>query len=212
MDRGSGRRRTNVFGAALLGGWLLGACATSRPSEPIDLTVPDDLTVPPDLRVVDLAMPDLSRDLSPPLDLTAGPPANAADTCTSAPELPLNLTVTGQSTSPLTDTYNQGSCFEKSLTYTGKDGTYKTTIPAGKMLTVVVTPAVNQGFDPAVAIVSGCSNLAQSCLKGIDVGGVGAVETVQYTNPGTAPLPVFILVDAWSGSASGDYSIRAELQ
>jgi hypothetical protein len=191
---------------------LLGA--DLQPSN--DLAATGDLAQPGDLAATgDLAQPgDLAAtgDLAQPGDLAVPLPANGGDTCASAPELPIGVTVMGQTTEGLADNYNTYStgCINSFLS-DGADTAYFVNVPGGKTLSVTVTPLASSDFDPVLGIVSTCSaNL--TCLASADKGAARVAETVTYANAGTQAKLVYIIVDSYVGFASpGKYTIRGTL-
>jgi hypothetical protein len=171
-----------------------------------------DLTSP---SVVDLSTPPPPPDLlAPPNDLTAPPTTlKVADLCASAPYLPAGVTYSNQDSTPLLDDYDfsvsaSTACSVFSpFAYPGGDGAYRFSIPAGKTLKVVVTTV--GGWDAALAILTDCARPGPTCLSGSD--GLTSTETVSYKNPGSAPLEVYVVLDAYSFLEYGKYSIRADV-
>jgi hypothetical protein len=190
---------------------------------------PDFATPAPttDLAGADLAAPpDMTppRDLATPADMVAGGdmsggglPANAGDTCANAPLLPTGVDVTNQDTTPLTDDYDIGTSPSTACSlfgayvYDGRDGAYRIVIPAGKTLTVLLTKSnLPTIWDPALALVTDCSNMGPTCLAGSD-NVTGLTETVTYKNNGASPITVYVIVEAFNPDQYGKYTIRADL-
>ena len=87
---------------------------------------------------------------------------------------------------------------------------YTITVPNGKKLTIDVNPTTQ--WDPAVAIVESCASAGPSCLGGADEGLDGDPETATYTNTTGAAQVVFIIVDSYSQSSDGPFTIQATIQ
>jgi hypothetical protein len=147
----------------------------------------------------------------------AAPPALTNDVCGSATALTSGVDVLDQDTSGLTNNYdpidagNSVTC-EAPLgveTYEGKDAAYSISIPAGKLLTVEVTPLGS--WDPGVAIVTDCASAGATCRAVMDDAGNGGKETLTYRNPGSSALAVFIIVDAYAAAVQGEFTIRATI-
>lgn len=69
-------------------------------------------------------------------------------------------------------------------------------------VTCDVTAAEDGSFDEVLYIVTDCGNLAGSCVGSSDG---GSPETVSFT--ATAGTNYFVIVDGWSGSPSGTYTL-----
>jgi hypothetical protein len=136
------------------------------------------------------------------------------------------VTITGQSSVGLTSDYQTYNCATTPPYVPGYgangDGVYQVTVPAGKTLTVTLTPGKKTGdtisWDPLLALVTDC-NVAtrptegtqpKSCHSYSDGVG-GAVEVLSYTNSGAAPVTMYVIVDACTTCGTGSYSIRADL-
>lgn len=149
-------------------------------------------------------------------DFTAPPPLTN-DTCALATPLTAGVTLAGQDTSTFANDYDPGTATAGAVceyplgvdAYVGKDAAFSITIPAGKLLTVLVTPVGS--WDPGVAIVTDCAAASTSCKAVMDDGGNGTAETVTYRNTGGSSLPVFVLVDSYSATSFGEFSIRATI-
>jgi len=140
------------------------------------------------------------------------------DTCAQAVVLVNGVSVSGDTTSASDDYQVEVGislvCDNTSslgtYTYDGNDVTYTLTVPNGKKLTIDVNPT-NQ-WDPAVAIVASCASAGPSCLGGADEGFSGDPETASYTNTTGSDQVVFVIVDSYSTSEMGPFTIQATLQ
>lgn len=142
----------------------------------------------------------------------------ANDTCAQAVTLVNGTSVNGDTTNE-TDDYQVNVAISQvcdntsSLglyTYDGNDVAYTITVPNTKALTVVVNPT--GPWDPAVAIVSNCGSVGPSCLGGADEGFSADPETATYTNTTGSDQLVFIIVDSYSTSEMGPFTILATVQ
>jgi hypothetical protein len=90
----------------------------------------------------------------------------------------------------------------------GPDKVYRVTVPSNSMLTVTVTPQV--GFDATLNLINGASNcggppgssLIPACLAGGD-----DPETASWTNNLGISTQVLIMVDGWTATQSGSYTL-----
>jgi hypothetical protein len=140
------------------------------------------------------------------------------DTCAQSVTLVNGTMISGDTTNE-TDDYqvnvNISSVCDNSsslglYTYDGNDVAYTITVPNTKTLTVDVNPT--SSWDPAIAIVSSCASVGPSCLGGADEGFSGDPETATYTNTTGSDQVVFIIVDSYSTSEMGPFTIQATLQ
>jgi hypothetical protein len=144
------------------------------------------------------------------------PPATPGDTCLDAVAVAVG-TLAGQTTVGYQGDYDLPSGCTGANTR-GLDRVYSITIPHGQKLKVTVTPVALDGgtsWDPVVYLLggpaSGCAG-ATTCLAGEDLGGGGALETVEYTNSGGTGLPVFIVVDGYGlDDIGGQFSLTVGL-
>lgn len=95
-----------------------------------------------------------------------------------------------------------------SAAYTGPDVVYSLMVPAGVTMTVVVTPTAS--WDVALIILGNCAAGAPSCLDASDQGNAGAAETVAYTVNGSSAETVFVVVDGWTESEAGPFTLTAQ--
>ncbi|MFZ5440711.1 MAG: hypothetical protein ACOZQL_11940 [Myxococcota bacterium] len=129
------------------------------------------------------------------------------ETCEMATPITAGTPVTGQDTASATDDYDgSGTRCEGS---TAPDRAYSIEVPAGQKLTVVVTP--DMAFDPTLSLADSAANCNVTCIAGRDNGSEGDPETLTYTNTGTAPATIFIVVDGYMDSA-GAYELSATLE
>ncbi len=112
------------------------------------------------------------------------------NTCDGAKELEpgtyhesLKKAVDSSDTSSCTDFYGLGP-----------DLFYKVHIPAGKVMTFRVTPE-SSAFDPTIAVLSGCGEIADTCLAGNSFGGFGDSEEVVYYNDSESDADYIVVVD-----------------
>jgi len=140
------------------------------------------------------------------------------DTCAQAVTLVNGTMISGDTTNE-TDDYQvdvniSSVCDNNSslgfYTYDGNDVAYTITVPNTKTLTVDVNPT--SSWDPAIAIVGSCASVGPSCLGGADEGFSGDPETATYTNTTGSAQVVFIIVDSYSSSSYGPFTIQATLQ
>lgn len=169
----------------------------------------------PDVSVVD-ASPDVSViDASPDVSVVDGGTTN--DTCQLATVVQSGVMVSGDTTNANND-YDVNAnislvCDLTDLsfyTFDGNDVAYTISVPSGKTLTATVTPTT--AWDPAIAIVSDCGNAGPTCLGGDDFNGVSSPETGTYTNSSGQTKTVFILVDSYSTSEYGPFTLTATVQ
>ncbi len=134
----------------------------------------------------------------------------AGDSCGAATAIASPGTLTGNSAA-FHDFYNAflGASAACSSDLGGdmyaRDAVYSFIIPAGKTLTVTVTPPASTSantWDVSLAIVSDCNDPGPTCLAAGDVGYEGDPETASFTNSGTTPKTVFILVDGYTGGGA----------
>jgi hypothetical protein len=93
--------------------------------------------------------------------------------------------------------------------YTAPDVVYSLTVPAGATLTVTVTPAAS--WDVGLILLGNCAAGAASCLEASDQGNAGAAETVVYAVNGSSAETVFVVVDGWTESEAGSFTLTAQL-
>lgn len=139
------------------------------------------------------------------------------DTCLLAIGLSSGVPVSGDTTSA-TDDYDvnvniSNVCDQTDLSFyqfDGRDVAYSISVPTGKTLTAVVAPTTQ--WDPALALVTDCSNIGPTCVGGDDFNGSGDPETGTYTNNTGQTQTIFIVVDAYSSSEYGPFTLNATVQ
>lgn len=166
----------------------------------------------------DAADNDAASDGGGVVDASIADASVGNDTCAQAVTLVDGVAANGD-TSLATDTYQVDVglslvCDNNSslgtYTYDGYDVAYTITVPDTKKLTVVVDPTGS--WDPAVAIVTTCASVGPTCLGGADEGFSSDPETADYTNTTGSAQTVFVIVDSYSTSSHGPFTIKATLQ
>ena len=165
---------------------------------------------PPDAGLPDAGMPDAG----PPDAGPDAPPPLAGDTCQLAEAVTLvngAATISGTTSGYGADYAPPAAC-TSNYAQVGPDRVYAVTVPGGERLSVTMTPT---GFDGGLYLVAGpaamCDASPIACLAGTDAGLSGAAETVTYTNPGAGPLEVFIVVDSYSLTQSGAFTLTVQV-
>lgn len=103
-----------------------------------------------------------------------------------------------------TDDYDPTSAGCTGFRATGGDAVYTVSGNDGDIVTATLTPS----FDGSLYAVTDCNDLLGTCLDGDDR--VGVDEVIQFTL--TAGQPVNIIVDGFSSSASGAYSLDVQVE
>lgn len=133
-----------------------------------------------------------------------GGSGQAGDTCATAQLLSLPATVNHSLTGFLND-FVSGTANGCRGTQ-GVDRVYRLSVPAGQRLTATVTPTTS-GFDPTMSLVVGsasaCVGTTALCAASADVGNAGDPETLTWTNTGTTSATVYLVVENYSGMATG---------
>ncbi len=136
------------------------------------------------------------------------------DTCAAAQQVDLSTgsaTVTGN-TLNASDDVHPSSCLDgntppNTLSLAGPDVTYAVDVPPGKTLDAVLTPS---GYDGALYALSSCDQ--STCLAGADDWS-GGPQTIDVANPPTAAeTTVYVVVDSYSMSAKGPFSLTLTLK
>lgn len=184
-------------------------------------TMPDP-PAPADLSVaaaVDLAMAaDLSTasaDLAAPSDLAG----TRGDRCEIAIPLATDgVVVDGDTSKGFTDDYqfmNTSTLCSRDATstYRGKDTVYAVKVPAGKTVTVTLTPKFGSGtWYPMLALITDCAMPGPSCVSAQDTVIPNSKDRVTtFNNQGLAERTVYALVDTFDAAGVGQYSIKATL-
>lgn len=143
--------------------------------------------------------------------LTVPPPPG--DTCATATALTSGATLTAQTLVNYGDDVDDGErCAYGGFVGTAADRFYSVALPAGKQLTVTVTP--QPGLDTLLSFVDaavGCG-APFTCLAG-DVASMalaGQPDTLVYTNRSGAPLSILVDVDSRAGS-TGTFDLVATI-
>jgi hypothetical protein len=166
-----------------------------------------------------------AADAGPPLDTPAidariidaklpidalvvdGTPGTTVDTCAEARDLTSGagatggITINGNLTGYHNDVQPPVAC--TGFTNDGPDAVYVITVGAGKTITATMNPI---GWDGAIEIVQPCV-MTPICLAGHDGGNP---EIATYTSPSSATL--YVVVDSWSDTAFGPYSLNVTVQ
>ena len=91
-----------------------------------------------------------------------------------------------------------------SLDIAGADRVYSISVPGGKKLTASVVPTGTG--DPAIYLVAGpasnCTMVPVPCLAGDDSGAASQTNTAAYTNTGTSPQTIFVVIDSIAAAVS----------
>ena len=103
-----------------------------------------------------------------------------------------------------TDSIDTGSCSD--YYGLGPDLFYKVHVPAGKTMTVRVTPK-SVGFDPTVSVLSGCGEIDDVCLAGNAFGGFGNPEEIIYYNDSESDKDYIVVVDTAIAPIEYDFTI-----
>lgn len=168
---------------------------------PADQSVPADLAAPADLR----PLPDMA--------------GTTGDRCIIALPLPTDNVARDGDTTNFSNDYQfmnvSAACTAAAGTtkYTGKDVVYAVAVPAGKKLTVTLTPKMlPKVWYPALALIADCDLPGPSCLGMQDtVTPNSSDRVVTYTNAGLATQNLFVLVDTYETTGAGQYSLKAAL-
>ncbi|MBK9037105.1 MAG: hypothetical protein IPL61_38655 [Myxococcales bacterium] len=152
----------------------------------------------------------------PPADAGADAPTDAPgsdgrpagnDVCAGAEDVTTaahgatGATITGDLTGYHNDVQPPTAC--TGFTNDGPDAVYVVTMGPGKTITATLDP---QGWDGAVEIVQPCV-LTPICLAGSDG---ASPEVASYTS--TAATTVYVVVDSWSDTAFGPYTLNVTVQ
>ncbi len=91
----------------------------------------------------------------------------------------------------------------------GSDRVYAVaSVPDGQRLTVTATPTAMA--NPSLSLVDGAANCGTACVASASSAGLGAVETLVYTNRTGGPKDYLIIVD-FTSSSTGTFDISAVL-
>lgn len=150
--------------------------------------------------IVDSATAGGDFDLSIALDAFAG------ETCGNAIAFGPSG-VTGSTTVGYANDYAPGHASCCGTTFSGGDKVYAVVLPAGQTLTATVTPTT-PGADPALYLldVANCTTQTQ-CADCADSNLVNGAETLSHVNSTGVAIPLYLVVDAFSGSYAFSLSV-----
>lgn len=142
--------------------------------------------------------------LTTTLGLCPVPPPN--DTCAGAIEVSCNSIVQGS-------TALAGNSLSESATNQcvigssalGGDVFYHICVPPGYQLNTLTTPL--SVWDPAIWFVTDCAD-ANTCVAGADIGFSGDTETLSWINSTSNPVCLYIIMDSWTMSQFGAFTIE----
>jgi len=92
----------------------------------------------------------------------------------------------------------------------GPDLFYKVSIPAGKVMTLRVTPE-SDAFDPTISVLSACGTIADVCLAGNSFGDFGASEEIVYYNNSGADADYIVVIDTVIAPIEYDFTIQLDI-
>jgi cysteine-rich repeat protein len=130
-------------------------------------------------------------------------PAGTGESCTAPIPIALGDARTGSTTVATADLVeSSAACTDSSLGYPGRDIVYAFTPIASGTVTITLEPTSD--WDPGLWVMSpSCSGA--SCTFDADNGGSGADEVLILSV--TAAQTYFIVVDGWTASAHGDFTL-----
>ena len=184
-----------------------------RPDTGLDASAHDTDPAPDtsvDSNLVDSNLVDSSPSDTTPVD--AGP--LDGDTCATATAVTLDATghasLGGQTTNGYAEDHlaSGTSC----LAVGAADHAYAVPVPAGRKLTVTVSPT-DANFDPALNLVLGpasnCGPTGACVTSGVDAASSGSPETIAWFNATGADATVFVIVDSAqsNGTSQGTYVV-----
>lgn len=131
------------------------------------------------------------------------PPPN--DTCASAIVVNCNSLVQG-TTDFANNSISEAASNQCVIgsTALGGDVFYQIVVPSGYQLNTLLTPL--SVWDPAIWFVTDCAD-ATTCVAGADIGFSGDDETLSWVNSGPSDVTIYMIVDSWSTSVYGDFTI-----
>src|SRR5687768_11335948 len=153
-------------------------------------------------------LPDTGPTPDTGVMVDAGPPP-ANDDCAGAMMIAAPGTTMG-STLAATNDYDEG---ENCAGVAGADVVYSISVPAGQRLTATVENA-GDGWDPSISLatMAACDVDPRVCLTGDDSGGADEVNSVSYTNTSGAAETIFIIIDSFSATMSGNFTLTTMLE
>ena len=113
-----------------------------------------------------------------------------------------------ESVKKATDSLNTQSC--SGYYGYGPELFYKVNIPAGKVMTMRVTPE-SVAFDPTISVLSGCGDIADSCLTGNSFGNFGDPEEIVYYNSSESGAEYIIVIDTVVAPLEYDFTIQLDI-
>jgi hypothetical protein len=133
----------------------------------------------------------------------------AGDICGKAEPIVVGTNITGLTTTGYSNEYDGGTGCKPA---SGADRVFSVTVPTGKQLTALVSPAA--AFDATLSLVAGdptrCA--AHTCDASADAKAAGQPETATYSNKTGADQTVFIIVDSNSATTpAGDFTLQTVL-
>lgn len=140
------------------------------------------------------------------LSVSFVPPA-ANDTCELAPVI-TEGTLSGTTFGAANDYSGGTGCGIGA----GPDVAYTIDVPAGHTLSAAVTP--ESGYDTVVSVIGadcGAGTTSRTCLAYNDSGVGGGVDTVSWRNTAASTARVHIIVDSYSSSGAGAFSLVTRL-
>ncbi len=144
----------------------------------------------------------VTRGFTLDLAVAPPPPPPPGELCSNAQVLTSGTPLTDQSLIGYANDYaSVTSCSGGA----GPDRVYKITVPAGERLTATVTPTIPDGgstWDPSINLMSAtqCAATTRTCLAGSDSGFSGQADSAAWTNTGSAPVDVFVVVETYSST------------
>jgi hypothetical protein len=142
--------------------------------------------------------------------LAACPSAPPNDLCAHAIPVHCNSLVQGtteNATNNITENVSNPCVIGSSAA--GPDVFYSICVPNGVQLQTVTTPL--SIWDPAIWFVTNCND-ATTCVAGTDVGFSGDPETLDWTNDTGAEVCLYIVLDSWTASQVGAFTIEIGCQ
>jgi hypothetical protein len=133
----------------------------------------------------------------------------AGDICGKAEPIATGSNISGLTTTGYSNEYDGGTGCKPA---SGADRVFSVTVPNGKQLTALVTPAAT--FDPTLSLIAGPESrcAAHVCNASVDAKTAGQPETATYSNKTGADQTVFIVVDSNSSTTpAGDFSLLTAL-
>lgn len=121
------------------------------------------------------------------------------DTCADAFQVTANGTYVGNSLTANDDYSASNAC--TGFSSSGPDVVYQVSLQAGDRLQASLAPANGQSWDTTIYLVTGCSDIAQSCVAGQDNGNP---EEIDYTAASGGTF--FLIVDGFAGQG-GSYTL-----